>query len=246
MDLVALIVTALTADRDSAAVQDETRDAVRSAHKRLREAARRLLAGHPSGELALARYEADPQADRAPLERELARAGAGDDPDLVAAALALIELAGRSGKHAVSISGSPGVMVGDNNVQVSYFVQDPTDQRGIGPSAVVAGLSRAAAASVQPTAPPEGPAATREPVLLDHARARKDAARFSGNAPRRRELRTRVGDNVAQEMEALGPDQAALTIEYARHPGYAEKLTVGLARMAPEAAGAALCRVHTR
>jgi serine/threonine protein kinase len=113
-------------------------------------------------------------------------------------------------------------------------------------ASVAAGLRQAAAAFRQPTAPLEDPGAVREPDLRAHARARKDAKRLSGDAPRRRLSRTWAGDKIAEELEALGPDQAALTIEYAGHPAGAEKLTVALTRMAPEAASATLCRVHGR
>jgi hypothetical protein len=129
VDLVALIVTALAA---GAAVQGEKPDAVKSVHAGLRDAVRRRLAGQPGGELALARFEADPHADRAPLERELAWAGAGDDADLVAVALALMELTDSNGKYAVPVSGARGVQVGDHNVQLSYFIQAPVGQRWIG------------------------------------------------------------------------------------------------------------------
>ncbi len=131
MDPVALIVTAQAAGAGSA-VQDETSDAAKSTYARLREAVRQRLAGRPDGELALARHEADPQAGRASLAGELARARAGDDADLVAAALALMEMAGRTGKHAVSVSGSQGVQVGDDNIQITYVTRQPIDQLGAG------------------------------------------------------------------------------------------------------------------
>jgi hypothetical protein len=91
VDPVAVIVTALVAGA-GLAVQDETSDAVKNAYAQLLDAVRRRLTGHPDGELALALNEAKLRAGLAPLARELARAGAGDDPGLVAVAVALEEL----------------------------------------------------------------------------------------------------------------------------------------------------------
>jgi hypothetical protein len=138
VDPVASIVTALAAGA-SLAVRDETPDAVKGACAQLRDAVRRRLAGHPEAELALARYEADPQAGGAPLAQQLVRAGAGSDADLVAAALALTRLIGQGGKYAVAVSGSQGVQVGDHNIQVSYFFQEHLERRwaesaGAGPA----------------------------------------------------------------------------------------------------------------
>ena len=98
-------------------------------YARLRDAASRRLVGHPGGELALARHEADPQAERTTLERELALAGAEDDADLVAAALALVELADGGWKYVVPVSDSQGVQIGDHNVQVSYYFREPAGQQ---------------------------------------------------------------------------------------------------------------------
>lgn len=70
MDPITLIVTALAAGADSA-VQDEAPDAVTGAYIGLRDAVRQRLAEHPGGELALARYEAEPQVGRVQLAAEL-------------------------------------------------------------------------------------------------------------------------------------------------------------------------------
>ena len=148
------------------------------------------------------------------------------------------------GLAAGPVSETRGGQFGNNNLQVNLFTGGTAPELESGFRKV-----RAADGGSPPQAAggrAAGPGATREPDLRDHARARKDAERLSGDAPRRRPSRTRVGDKVAEELEALGPDQAALTIEYAGHPGRAEKLTVALTRMAPEAASATLCRVHAR
>ena len=128
VDPVTLIVTALAAGT-AAAVQDGASAAVKGAYVRLRDAVRKRLASRADGELVLARHEADPQIWRAPLAAELMQAGAGDDTGLAAAAQALMELvdaAGvRSGKYAVTISGSQGVQVGDQNTQTNTFGPGP-------------------------------------------------------------------------------------------------------------------------
>jgi tetratricopeptide (TPR) repeat protein len=73
MDPVTVIMAAL-----AAAARDGRPDAVKGAYAQFRDAVRVLLAGRPGGELALAKYEVDPQAWRALLAEELARARAGD------------------------------------------------------------------------------------------------------------------------------------------------------------------------
>ena len=55
---------------------------------------------------------------------ELARAGADGDGDLIAAAKALLELAGQAGaagKYTVDARGAQGVQVGDHNRQDNVF-----------------------------------------------------------------------------------------------------------------------------
>jgi hypothetical protein len=124
VDPVALVVTALAAGAASAG-QDEASDAVKDRYERLRDAIRIRLAGHPAGELALARHQVDAQTGQVPLTAELARAGVGNDADLVTAALAVMELVdaagAQAGKYAVRISGSHAAQTGDHNTQVNYY-----------------------------------------------------------------------------------------------------------------------------
>lgn len=121
MDPVALIMAALAAGA-SPVVPCKPREA-NDPSQVLREVVRQRLAGHTEGELALARYEADPRAGYAQLAAALAEARAGDDAGLAAVALAVMELAGvREGKYRVVVSGSQGVQIGDHNTQVSYFI----------------------------------------------------------------------------------------------------------------------------
>jgi hypothetical protein len=116
VDPIALIVTALAAGADPS-VPEEVDDA----YERLREAVRQRLAEHLSGESALARYEAEPQTGQELLSAALALVKADDDASLVAAALAVMKMAGRAGKYASSVSKSQGVQAGDKNMQVNYF-----------------------------------------------------------------------------------------------------------------------------
>jgi hypothetical protein len=129
MDPITLIVTALAAGAISA-LQDQARDTLRSAYLRLRGLARKRVAGNAAAELALAEYEADPETWEARLAAKLTELGAKGDPDLVAAAKALMEIVdtagARAGNYNVTISGSKGVQVGDGNFQVNRFNFPPS------------------------------------------------------------------------------------------------------------------------
>jgi hypothetical protein len=124
MDPVTLIVTALAAGAASA-LQDGVSSAVKNAYGRLSALVRKRFAGHPDGELVLARHQSAPQTWKAPLAAELSAVNAANDPDLVAAAQALMSLvdeAGfRSGKYSVDLRGAQGVQVGDHNTQTNTF-----------------------------------------------------------------------------------------------------------------------------
>ncbi len=128
MEPITLIVTALAAGASSgalAALSDEVKDGVKAAYAKLRGLVSRRTAGNPVAETALAQYEASPEVWRAPLADELAKAGAADDQELLAAAQALLALldpaAARAGKYQVTVKDSKGVQVGDGNVQVNRF-----------------------------------------------------------------------------------------------------------------------------
>lgn len=160
MDRVTLIVTALAAAGASRA-QGDASEAVRAAHARLREAVRERLVSRPDGELALARYEADPQMAQEHLAAELARANAdaADNAGLAEAArevMKLLDLAGtRAGKYDVTVSGSQLVQIGDHNNQVNYFIQEYVDQRGSTEAAVLPGGTPTGRPLAEVTAPDE-------------------------------------------------------------------------------------------
>jgi RIP homotypic interaction motif len=124
MDPVTLIVTALAAGA-AAALQDGVKDTVKNAYKRLRDSAKKLLAGHPDGELALERHETTPGKWEGILKSELADTGADHDTDLIGAAEALMRLldeaGARSGKYHVTIHGGQGIQIGDGNTQTNTF-----------------------------------------------------------------------------------------------------------------------------
>jgi hypothetical protein len=127
MDPVTLIVAALAAGA-VVGVQDTASAMVKDAYASLKALVKKRLGGGPGADLVLARHEQDPRAERAQLMAELARAGAGDDPDLIAAAKAVLELAGEAGgagKYAVDARGAQGVQAGDHNRQDNVFNAPP-------------------------------------------------------------------------------------------------------------------------
>lgn len=96
MDPITLIVTALAAGA-ALGVQDTASAMVKDAYASLKALARKRLGGDPGAELVLSRHEQGPEIWQAPLMAELARAGADGDGDLIAAAKALLDLAGGAG-----------------------------------------------------------------------------------------------------------------------------------------------------
>jgi hypothetical protein len=128
MDPITLIVAAIAAGVSTGAIsalQDDVKEAAKSAYARVRGLVARRVAGNPGAELTLAEYEADPGNWEAPLAAKLKQVGAADDAELVTAAKALMELVdkagARAGKYNVTITGSTGVQVGDGNTQFNRF-----------------------------------------------------------------------------------------------------------------------------
>jgi len=128
LEPITLILTALAAGASSgalAALSDGVKDGVKSAYAKLRTLVGRRTAGNQVAETALAQYEASPEAWRAPLADELAKAGAAGDQELLAAAQALLALLNpaeaKAGRYRVTVKDSKGVQVGDGNVQVNRF-----------------------------------------------------------------------------------------------------------------------------
>lgn len=79
----------------------------------------------------IARYEQAPGAWGGPLAAKLSRAGADGDSELIAAARALLDLAGWAAdtpKYVADVRGSQGVQVGDGNRQDNaYTIQGSPD-----------------------------------------------------------------------------------------------------------------------
>ena len=79
MEPITLIVTALAAGATGGAldaVKEDVREKVKAAYAKVRDLARRRVAGRPHGELALVEYEGAPQKWEALLAAELG----GDGP----------------------------------------------------------------------------------------------------------------------------------------------------------------------
>jgi hypothetical protein len=133
MDPVTLIVTALAAGAE-AALQDGAQSAVKTAYARLRELVKKRFKDPANGEYVLDKHAAAPQLWRAPLEGELAGAGAASDPDLVTAAGELMKMldprGSQAGRYTVSIHNAQGVQVGDGNTQANYFGATQNVQAG--------------------------------------------------------------------------------------------------------------------
>lgn len=128
MEPITLIVTALAAGASSGAIEglaDSLKENAKAAFMRLHELVRRRFQGNTGAELILSEYRADPDTYEAPLAKNLSEMGAADDPELVAAAKALMEILDQegasSGKYNVSIKNSKGVMIGDGNIQNNTF-----------------------------------------------------------------------------------------------------------------------------
>ena len=124
MDPITLIVTALAAGA-ALGVTDSASSAVKDAYAGLKALVRKRLVGHPDAEVVLAGHEKAPATWQAPLNAELAEAGADRDLDLVSAAQALMNLVdragARAGKYTVDVRGAQGVQIGDHNSQDNVF-----------------------------------------------------------------------------------------------------------------------------
>jgi hypothetical protein len=128
MDPITLIVTALAAGA-ALGVKDTASSAVKDAYAGLKALVTKRLGGRPGAELVLAKHERAPATWQAPLMAELGEARADSDPDLVAAAQALMRLVddagARAGKYTVDVRGAQGVQVGEHNRQDNVFNAPP-------------------------------------------------------------------------------------------------------------------------
>lgn len=130
MDPITLIITALAAGA-ALGLKDSASSAVTEAYAWLKSQVRNRFGGRPRAELVLAEHEKAPETWQAPLRAELAEVGADSDPDLAAAAQALMSLideaGAQAGKYKVDLRGAHGVQVGDHNQQDNAFFASPGD-----------------------------------------------------------------------------------------------------------------------
>jgi hypothetical protein len=130
MEPISLILAALVAGASAGALdalKDDVAEKAKTAYARLRGLVKKRVAGDPTAETALAQYEANPKIWEAPLADELAKAGAANDAELLAAAKAVMEFVdqagAKSGKYIVTIKDSKGVQVGDRGFQINTFTE---------------------------------------------------------------------------------------------------------------------------
>lgn len=128
MDPVTVIVSALGAGA-TVGLKDSASSAVTDMYAALKAAVAKKLAGRPGAEVMLGRHEENPETWQAPLAEELEKAGADRDPDLTAAAQALLaqidEAGTRAGRYVIDARGSQGVQIGDHNAQHNVFGPPP-------------------------------------------------------------------------------------------------------------------------
>jgi hypothetical protein len=124
MDPITLIVTALAAGA-ALGIKDSASSAVADAYAGLKSLVQKRLASRPDAVLVLARHEEAPETWQRPLIAELDSAGVAGDPDLVAAAQALMRLLDdsgtRTGKYTVDVRGAQGVQIGDHGTQHNVY-----------------------------------------------------------------------------------------------------------------------------
>jgi hypothetical protein len=128
VDPVSLIVAALIAGA-AAGLKDAAGSSVKDAYTGLKALLRRYVAGDREAEKRLGELDRRPDTDLAPLAERLQAADAARDAELTRAARALLEQADpagvRAGKYDVRISGSKGIVVGDQaNVTMNFGADD--------------------------------------------------------------------------------------------------------------------------
>jgi hypothetical protein len=128
MDPITLIVTALAAGA-AMGLKDAASAMVTDAYAGLKALVRKRLGGGPDAEMVLAKHESAPEAWQGALKAELSQAGADGDRDLIAAARAFLDLAGkteaRAGKFTIDARGAQGLQVGDHTRQENIFNAPP-------------------------------------------------------------------------------------------------------------------------
>src|SRR5262249_30572825 len=122
MDPVSLVVGALAAGA-AAGVKESASAAVHSAYDGLRDLLRRRWAKDPAAVTVLDQHAEQPAVFEQPLRHYLEQTNAASDPDVVALAGRLMELAdpAEAGKYTIDLRNAQAVQVGDHNVQTNEF-----------------------------------------------------------------------------------------------------------------------------
>jgi hypothetical protein len=136
MDPISLIVAALAAGV-AAGAKDVAGGAIKDAYKGLKGLISRRLRTSKSPDATtvdpdtlLNAHEQRPETWKTPLEEALRAGGAADDPDLMAAAQRLVEMAdpqgARQGKYRLDLRGAQGVQVGDHGTMTVNIAAPPS------------------------------------------------------------------------------------------------------------------------
>ncbi|MGW1614834.1 hypothetical protein ACWCQZ_36420 [Streptomyces sp. NPDC002285] len=129
MEPVTVVLTALAAGA-VAGLKDTVGSAVTDAYQALKGRVTRRVADQPLGEQLLERYESDPAVWEAPLRAALLAAEAEKDPEVLAIARRLLELAdsagvGSGGKYAVAVDGNVQGLVQGDHARVDMRFHEP-------------------------------------------------------------------------------------------------------------------------
>ena len=129
MEPVSLIVGALAAGASTGLTEAAT-TAVKDAYGTLKGLVQRLFQGKPVAEAVLDEHAKDPDGPyQDTLKAELERAGADADPEIVAAARAVLEAAdpegAKAGKYALDLRGAQVGSIGDHNTNTISFGTPP-------------------------------------------------------------------------------------------------------------------------
>jgi len=132
MDPTVLILSALTSGA-TAALSETVETVVKDAYQGLKTLIQKKFAGKPKAEMVLEEHAREPETWNKPLEKVLHEEGADQDSEIVQAAERLLELiqaqSKTGGKYDVRISGSQGIVIGDNAQVEQHFDDLPRKKR---------------------------------------------------------------------------------------------------------------------
>lgn len=105
--------------------KDVAKSAVNEAYAALKGLLVGLFRGRSSGDLVLAEHEQDPDTWRAPLIKILRETGCDQDPEILAAARNLLDLAdpegSQVGKYIIDARHSTGTTIGDRAMVTHHY-----------------------------------------------------------------------------------------------------------------------------